>query len=246
MRWHDNNVNYSKKNTNMRKLGFLFLVVILSCGTTKNIDNSNHPTTRYRSPRRTSAKADDIVIVTGIQKLPILGRSENGVVHEIEGTWQLVSINGNRIAEFGGFDSALLKKNATNGKADTVVRTEVINGVTKTETIIERPAYQGKKITPAQSGNYHIPQKPYLSFYGSNETFSGFSGCNKLAGRYRIIGQRNINLEKAALSTRMACIGDYDENLFISMLHDVNGYTIENGQLQFLKGGKVILIFEKK
>lgn len=229
----------------MRKPGFLFLIVLMSCGTPKNIDNSNHPTTRYRSPKKASTKADDTVIVTGVQKLPILGRSENGVLHDIEGTWQLVSINGNKIAEFGGFDPALLKKNTT-GKGDTTVTTETVNGVTKTETIIERPANQGKKITPAQSGNYHIPQKPYLSFYGSNETFSGFSGCNKLAGRYRMIGQNNINLEKAALSTRMACIGDYDENLFINTLHDVNGFNVENGQLQLLKGGKVILVFEKK
>jgi heat shock protein HslJ len=126
------------------------------------------------------------------------------------------------------------------------VRTEVINGVTQTETIIERPAYQGKKITPAQSGNYHIPQKPYLSFYGSNETFSGFSGCNKLSGRYKMMGQKNINLEKAALSTRMACIGDYDENLFINSLHEINAYNIENNQLRFLKGGTVILVFLKR
>ncbi len=228
----------------MRKPGYLFLVVIMSCGTPNKMDSSNYPTTHYRSPRNALDKADDSVIVTGVQKLPILGRSENGVVHDIEGTWELVSVNGNLIAEFGGFDSALLKKNVA--KADTIVRTEIINGVTRTETIIERTAYQGKKITPAQSGNYHIPQKPYLSFYGSNETFSGFSGCNKLSGRYKMIGQRNINLEKAALSTRMACIGDYDENLFISLLHDVNGYNIENGQLQFLKGGKTILVFGKK
>ena len=223
---------------------FLLLIVFMSCGMPKNIDNSNHPTTRYRSPRNASDKADGNVIVTGVQKLPILGRSENGVVHDIEGTWELISINGNPIAEFGGFDSDLLKKNIA--KHDTIVHTEVINGVTRTETIIERPAFQGKKITPAQSSNYHIPQKPYLSFYGSNETFSGFSGCNKLSGRYRMMGQSNINLEKAALSTRMACIGDYDENLFISMLHDVNGFNVENGQLHFLKGGKTILVFGKK
>ena len=228
----------------MRKLGYLFLVVLMSCGTPNNIDSSNHPTTRYRSPRKASDKVDDSVIVIGVQKLPILGRSENGVVHEIEGTWELVSINGNRVAEFGGFDSAILKKNVT--KPDTIVRTKVINGVTKTETIIERPAYQGKKITPAQSGNYHIPQKPYLSFYGSNETFSGFSGCNKLSGRYKMMGQKNINLEKAALSTRMACIGDYDENLFINSLHEINAYNIENNQLRFLKGGTVILVFLKR
>ena len=230
----------------MRKLGYFFLVVLISCGTPKNIDNSNQPTTRYRSPKKASARADDTIIVTGVQKLPILGRSENGVYHDIEGSWQVVSINGNRVAEFGGFDSALLKKNIASGKSDTMIRTKVINGVTTTETIIERPADQGKKITPAQSGNYHIPQKPYLSFYGSNETFTGFSGCNKLSGRYKIVGQKNINFEKAALSTRMACIGDYDENLFINSLHEVNGFNIENNQLQFLKGGKVILVFEKK
>ena len=157
-----------------------------------------------------------------------------------------MSINGNSVAEFGGFDSALLKKNTATGKGDTVIRSEVINGVTTTETIIKRPSDQGKKITPAQSGNYHIPQKPYLSFYGSNETFSGFSGCNKLSGRYKIVGQKNINFEKAALSTRMSCLGDDDENLFINSLHEVNGFNLENGQLQFLKGSKVILVFMKK
>ena len=230
----------------MRKLVYFFFVVLMSCGTQKNIENSNQPTTRYRSPKKFSQRPDDAIIITGVQILPLLGRSENGVPHEIEGSWQLVSINGNRVAEFGGFDSALLKKNIATGKGDTVIRSEVINGVTTTETIIKRPSDLGKKITPAQSGNYHIPQKPYLSFYGSNETFSGFSGCNKLSGRYKILGQKNINFEKAALSTRMSCLGDDDENLFINSLHEVNGFNLENGQLQFLKGSKVILVFMKK
>ena len=228
----------------MKKIGFLSFIVLISCGSPKNIDNSNHPTSRYRSPKMASQKTGDTVTITGMQKLPLLGRSENGVLQEIEGTWQLVSINGNAVADFGGFDSSLLKR--TNVTSDTITRTMVVNGVTTTETTIERPANQGKKITPAQSGRYHIPQKPYLSFYGSNETFSGFSGCNKLSGRYKIIGQKNINLSKAAASTRMACIGDYDENVFINTLHEINSFTIENGQLQFLKGAKVLLVFEKK
>ncbi|MCY7421373.1 MAG: META domain-containing protein [Chitinophagaceae bacterium] len=228
----------------MKKLGFLSLVVLISCDSPKNIVDSNHPTSRYRSPGMAAQKADDTIIITGVQKIPLLGRSENGILQEIEGTWQLVSINGNDVADFGGFDSSLIKR--TNVTSGTLTRTKVINGVTTTETIIERPANEGKKITPAQSGHYHIPQKPYLSFYGSNETFSGFSGCNKLSGRYRIIGQKNINLSKAAASTRMACIGDYDENLFINTLHEVNSFKIEKGQLQFLKGSKVVLVFDKK
>ena len=134
----------------MKKIGFLSLVVLISCGPAKNIDPFNHPTSRYRSPKMISQKTGDTVTATGVQKMPLLGRSENGVLPEIEGTWQLVSINGNDVADFGGFDSSLLKR--TNVTSDTITRTKVINGVTSTETIIERPANEGKKITPAQSG----------------------------------------------------------------------------------------------
>lgn len=228
----------------MKLVCFLLIVVLTACSFQKKSISSNQPTSRYRSSRLTTQTNNDTLKESDFQKVPLLGRSEGGILPEIEGTWQLVSIEGKTVEH--GFDSVVYRKAVKGFNSDTTTTTTTSNGVTTTETIIERPAQTLKKITPLQGSTYHIPEKPYISFYGSNETFSGFTGCNRMAGRYKLVGAKNIIFDRAAASTRMACIGDYNEDNFISALKEVNSFAVDKGQLQFLKGGRVVLVFERK
>ena len=190
----------------------------------------------------------DTVMITGIQKLPILGRNEAGISADLEGTWILQSISGSTITDKSSINTSLLNKTTIESKRDSITKTEIVNGQTKTttEVNIERPGPEVKKITPPQGANYHIPEKPSLNFYGSNETFSGFTGCNKISGRFKMVSPHYISFQNAAPSTKMVCIGDYDEASFVDALHRVNSFKTANGQLQLLEGEKVVLVFSRK
>lgn len=101
------------------------------------------------------------------------------------------------------------------------------------------------RITPEQKDNLHIPEKPSISFYGESKTFSGFTGCNKYAGRYTVEGKK-LTLKNAAPSTKMECLGDYDENSFLQQLQKVTGYRANKNGLELLHGDDVVLVFQKK
>ncbi|HEX8462968.1 MAG TPA: META domain-containing protein, partial [Segetibacter sp.] len=122
-----------------------------------------------------------------------------------------------------------------------------VNGVayTSTEVEVRRVAPVDKQITPAQGTKMHMPEKPSISFFGVNETFSGFTGCNKYTGRYKINGNK-ISLNNPAASTKMVCLGNYDEKTFLNTLASVNSFRSQNGQLELLNGEEVLLVFTKK
>ncbi len=103
---------------------------------------------------------------------------------------------------------------------------------------------QTTPVTPTQSDNMHEPEKPNISFYGLNATFSGFTGCNHYSGRYHL-KEGKLVLEAAAASTKMVCLGDYDETAFLHALNKTNGYRVKDGQLELLAGDKVLLVFTK-
>jgi heat shock protein HslJ len=107
-------------------------------------------------------------------------------------------------------------------------------------------AFPTARLHPEQGSTYHIPERPSISFFGSNETFTGFTGCNKMGGRFTVSGTRNISFKSAAPSTRMVCIGDYNESTFIDALQKVNTFKRQGEQLLLLQGTKVLLQFAKK
>lgn len=201
-----------------------------------------------RSANTATGDPADTVMITGMQKVPILGRNEAGISADLEGTWILQSISGSPVTDKSSINTSLLNKPTTEAKRDSIIKTEIVNGQIKTttEVNIERPGSEVKKITPPQGSNYHIPEKPSLNFYGSNETFSGFTGCNKISGRFKMVSPHYISFQNAAPSTKMVCIGDYDEATFVDALHRVNSFKSVNGQLQLLEGEKVIMVFSRK
>ncbi|MCW3111568.1 MAG: lipase [Segetibacter sp.] len=177
--------------------------------------------------------------------IPVEGRSETGVPKELQGTWVLTSGIKKTKPNIDLGNKKLAP--GTETRRDSVTRTTTVNGETRTttEVNIERIATPEKQITPPQKDNMHKAERPSISFYGLNETFSGFTGCNKYSGRYKITGNKIILLDGAA-STKMVCIGEYDEKDFLNTLKKVNSFRTNNGKLELMDGNDVLLAFSRK
>lgn len=190
-------------------------------------------------------KKDNADTSVGSEYIPIEGRSENGIPKELQGTWLLVS-GIKKTKPSVDVDTKKLAP-GTEFRRDSVTRTTTINGETRTttEVNIERMGTPEKKITPPQKDAMHKAEKPSISFYGLNETFSGFTGCNKYSGRYKITGNKILLLDGAA-STKMVCIGEYDEQEYLNSLKRINSFRASNGRLDLMDGVDVILTFSRK
>lgn len=177
--------------------------------------------------------------------IPLEGRSETGVPKNLQGTWQLLSGVKNVTPPVINETKKLGPGNEI--KRDSTTTTTNINGETRitTEVHVNRVVTPENSITPAQKEQMHHPEKPTISFYGLNETFSGFTGCNKYSGRYSINGNK-ISLKNASSSTKMKCMGIYDEDTFLAILQKVTGYRTVDGRLEFLTGDKAVMVFTKK
>lgn len=214
--------------------------------------NGGTASQRFNLPDRSdvAGSPSDTVFISGTQYIPLEGRSETGTRAELEGSWVLDSLNGASIPGRSNINVEVPPKtgDGSEWKRDSVTTTEKVNGVTETVTMVnmERMTTPGNKITPPQRESYHIPAKPSINFFGANETFSGFTGCNRYSGRYAVGGKDTISLKGAAASTKMVCLGDYDETAFLNTLRRVNSFKAVNGRLQLSEGDKVLLVFSKK
>lgn len=174
--------------------------------------------------------------------VPLEGRAETPTT--LEGTWLLQS--GIKIKSKSEVN--LVKKPAPGAelRQHEVTTTKMVNGeqITTTEVDVVTVAEPDKQVTQPQGNRLHYPDKPGISFYGKNQTLSGFSGCNRFSGRYSAKGN-HIDIETDA-STQMACIGQYDEKEFMDKLKKVNKYKVDNGKLELMKGDNVELVFTRK
>ena len=84
---------------------------------------------------------------------------------------------------------------------------------------------------------------PQLYFDGTAKRLSGFSGCNRVGGDYRLDG-KTLALGPLA-STRMACPDPAMalEDRFLSALARVDGWKREGERLFLLEGGAVLISF---
>ncbi len=235
--------------------------LVASCGA-PHPSSSKIASTRVMKHNSTLSSEPDSIIVTGSEFIPVLGKNELGVSRNIEGTWVLQSMPGS--TNDGKQTAPELKSKTDEGKPFTgnaignkmknsseVKRESSVlkNGDTvHTSTTVYLVNKEGEsRITPPQSSNpnMHAPEAPRLSFYGSNETFSGFTGCNKISGRYTLKGN-SLHFQNANPSFKMVCIGDYDEEAFLGAIRKVTAFTSANGQLQLMEGDKVLMVFSKK
>jgi heat shock protein HslJ len=182
------------------------------------------------------------VMVTGTEVLPILGRNESGIRQDLAGTWTLQSSPGGSIA------NNQTPPTGVQPRSDTTTTTETVNGTTRSTTTVQTIREKEARITPPQSANpnMHVAEAPSLRFFGSNETVSGFTGCNKFSGRFTQRGSNSISFQNVNPSTKMVCIGGYDENAFMNLLRRVNSFRSTNSQLELMDGNDVILVFSKK
>lgn len=229
----------------------LFLIALLFSYCSSNKSTSSSPSTakkrivhlndtlkaRYRVPD----EADSVHWV-GSQYVPITARREF-TPDPLEGMWVLDSMNGQKVPNPTGLntekisDGELGKTQESNNSNNGTLESP---GLSESETDLE-----SRRITPPQGSKFHLPEKPRISFFGGNETFSGFTGCNKFSGRFHITAPNKLQLSNAAPSTKMVCIGDYNEEDFIKALHQVNGFRAQGNSLALLSGTNPILVFTR-
>ena len=179
------------------------------------------------------------LVISGNSFIPIEGRSFN--TSELEGLWELIELNGVALPQRSNLSLeaiSKLKKEAAKAK-------ESSDSAKKQNAPIFSQEKDEVRITPPQGGDYHIPNKPGLQFYGLNETFSGFTGCNKISGRYTVKDSTGISFNNPAPSTKMVCIGDYDETSFVNALNKVTTFRVTKNELQLLAESKPLLIFRR-
>lgn len=84
---------------------------------------------------------------------------------------------------------------------------------------------------------------PYLLFTsGETMRVTGFGGCNILTGTFALSGVDSIAFGPIA-STMMACAENGTELLFMARLEQANTWRIQNGSLELMHDGMVILSF---
>jgi len=93
--------------------------------------------------------------------------------------------------------------------------------------------------------NTNTPLQPYIHLYGSNGSFVGFTGCNRISGTISGTGNNSIHFDNTNPSTAIPCVGGEDEQAFLSALQRVNAYSVSNGQLQLMDGSNVVMTFSK-
>jgi heat shock protein HslJ len=211
----------------------IIAVIFANCQPEKSGTGSG-ASNRWRNKSGADNSAADSVTITGAEYVPVYGRNENGVKPTLEGSWELESMEGYKWET----DVVEKLKALENNKyaADS-------NGQLK----VPQGAGEEARITPNRSDKYHIPEKPSISFFGMNETFSGYTGCNKYTGRYVMEDTSSkISLKTAAAATKMVCLVDKVEQTFLNHLKSVEKFRGTSGRLELLAGDKVVMTFRKK
>lgn len=206
-------------------------------GSTDNSAGGGNRVGRPRNPnepRRREKEGSDTMSITWEGTVPVAGRNENGVRKDLEGTWVLESMEGftfketskSMLEELRDARKKAAEEHATERDKDTKI----------------------PPITPPQGEKLHVPDRPSISFFGQNETFAGFTGCNKFTGRYKQKDSTSINVEKVDQSTRMVCMGEFaeeQEKKYLSYLKDISSFKSTGDRLELLVGGRTVLTYRR-
>ena len=193
-----------------------------------------------------NSQANDSITITGTEYVPIEGRREGPT--KLEGSWVLSKGLTARPSNLQKKFEEKKQAPGTEISRDSVTRTRTVNGVQSTTTeyqIRQVAAPIASEFTPPQGDEVHEPESPSISFFGLNETVTGFTGCNKYSGRFTLRGNK-ISFNHVNASTKIPCLGKYDEKEFVSKLKKVNAFKNDGGKLQLLHGDEVLLVFNKK
>jgi len=83
-----------------------------------------------------------------------------------------------------------------------------------------------------------------VQFNKNTNDVAGTTGCNRFAGTYTA-DTLNLTFSQNQVLTKMAC-GDYNEQVFLSALNQVNRYRLAEGQLELRQNNDIVMIFAKK
>ncbi len=102
------------------------------------------------------------------------------------------------------------------------------------------------------TGTYHInlveglskiTSNVEISFNEKDHTVSGFSGCNRFSGTYKVAAE-SLSLGPLA-TTRKMCPNMQEENAVLEALQQVDSYRMENETLTLQKGEKTLVTASK-
>lgn len=111
-----------------------------------------------------------------------------------------------------------------------------------TETDIIQDAYW--VLVSLEGQNVQAPQDTrtaYIRFEENENDVSGYTGCNRLSGKYTLTGQR-LQLSDLS-STRMACADMQMEEKMMEVLKRVDTYRIGGDVLTLYAGDKAVATF---
>lgn len=84
---------------------------------------------------------------------------------------------------------------------------------------------------------------PHIEINTTNNTISGFAGCNQMNGK--ILFEKDILRFKNIITTKMMCEPKNKEAEFLKALHNVETYTIDNNRLWLSSSTGVQVVFKK-
>jgi len=155
------------------------------------------------------------------------------------------SVNGTTGMNSANWNNTNNANTSTSGNVNGSVSTNGdING--NMNTGMNSNMNSGNSMQQAQVPvNTNTPMQPYIHLYGSNGSFVGYTGCNRISGFLSGTGGNTIHFDNTNPSTAIPCAGGNDEQVFLSALQRVNAYSISNGQLQLMDGNNVVMTFSK-
>lgn len=87
--------------------------------------------------------------------------------------------------------------------------------------------------------------QPNLEVDAAKGTVSGFAGCNRFNGAFKLEGERATVSELG--STKKFCEGTMDvENAFTKALRDMDSMKLQGGKLSLLKAGQELATLVRK
>jgi len=89
---------------------------------------------------------------------------------------------------------------------------------------------RGKRIENKGAGK----KTKHITFNATDNTISGFAGCNQFNGQFVLTDNNQLQLEKIA-TTRKSCFRPTGEKEFLNLLEGVDNYTLVGTTLTFNK-----------
>lgn len=80
----------------------------------------------------------------------------------------------------------------------------------------------------------------------TENTLTGKGDCNRLMGGYKSDNANGTISFGNVASTRMFCPNQANEDKFLKLLGEIDGYTIDGNMLMLVANGELKLMFERK